>query len=216
LLGNAIKFTKSGGVTLAAKPHCRQTQPCIRFDVKDTGIGISKDKQQHIFRSYSQADGTTEHLYGGTGLGLTITKRLTRLLDGDVSVVSEPGRGSVFSIILPLAASLTPDLSASGIERTESQHSKSTEETFDPEKLMALLSELTEELPKTVAAAGADRAGEISDMLVKASALCEDQDRRRQLDALRHYFHSSRSTEQQTRQMILRLEQIFKEIYGCC
>lgn len=110
LIGNALKFTKTGGISLNIKLERCGTRPSIRFDVKDTGIGISKDKQNQIFQSYSQAEETTESKYGGTGLGLAITQKLVDLLGGHISVASEPGKGSVFSIVLPFVDSDSPQL----------------------------------------------------------------------------------------------------------
>lgn len=112
LLGNAMKFTTDGTITLSIRAQHREGRPHIRFDVEDTGIGIPKDKQSRIFQPYSQAESAIERMYGGTGLGLTITKKLTELLGGEISVASEPGKGSVFSIILPLEFSVSSDLSA--------------------------------------------------------------------------------------------------------
>lgn len=102
LIGNAIKFTDRGHIAVSVSPEDRAGQPCIRFDVEDTGIGIPKDKQNVIFKPFSQADISTAHRYGGTGLGLTITRRLAGLLGGDIRLESEAGKGSTFSIILPL------------------------------------------------------------------------------------------------------------------
>ncbi|MHC4524268.1 MAG: PAS domain-containing sensor histidine kinase [Planctomycetota bacterium] len=102
LIGNAIKFTKKGHIMINVRPVSKDGQPCIQFSVEDTGVGIAKDKQELIFKAYSQAESTTDRVFGGTGLGLSITKKLTNLLGGHISITSEPEKGSVFSIILPL------------------------------------------------------------------------------------------------------------------
>lgn len=101
LVGNAIKFTESGHVHVRVLLDGERTDPCLRFDVEDTGIGISPDKLEAIFDAFEQADGTTTRHYGGTGLGLAITRKLVGLLGGAVSVKSRPGRGSVFSLTMP-------------------------------------------------------------------------------------------------------------------
>ena len=101
LVGNAIKFTESGGVTVALSLKEIGCKPFIRFDIVDTGIGIPVDKQKAIFGKFTQADGSTTRKYGGIGLGLAITKQLAELLDGDIILTSEPGKGSRFSVIIP-------------------------------------------------------------------------------------------------------------------
>jgi PAS domain S-box-containing protein len=100
LLANAFKFTREGGVTLRIAPD---VAGWIAFSVADTGIGIPRDKQEIIFEAFQQADGTTSRHYGGTGLGLSISRELTRLLGGKIGLVSEPGRGSTFTLRLPVA-----------------------------------------------------------------------------------------------------------------
>ncbi len=98
LVSNAVKFTPSGNVTLQVKHSEESGSPMLCIDVVDTGIGIPKDRIEAIFEPFSQADSSTTRLYGGTGLGLTITRRLAELLGGSVSVVSEVDRGSVFTL----------------------------------------------------------------------------------------------------------------------
>jgi len=102
LIGNAVKFTDAGHVALYASLEEQAGQQYMRFDVEDTGIGISEQRQEAIFKSYSQEEVSTARKYGGTGLGLTITKQLTELLGGHVSLASTQGEGSTFSITLPL------------------------------------------------------------------------------------------------------------------
>ncbi|WP_244849629.1 response regulator [Caballeronia sp. SL2Y3] len=99
LLSNAFKFTERGSVTVAV---LRAGDDAVRFEVRDTGIGIPRDKQDLIFQAFQQADGTTSRKYGGSGLGLSISREFSRLLGGSVGVSSEVGRGSVFSVTLPL------------------------------------------------------------------------------------------------------------------
>jgi len=103
LLSNAFKFTEHGQVTVSVH-RAGNGGKALRFDVRDTGIGVPHDKQDLIFQAFQQADGTTSRKYGGSGLGLSISREFSRLLGGSVSVASEPGKGSVFSVTLPLAA----------------------------------------------------------------------------------------------------------------
>jgi len=101
LAGNAIKFTAQGHVYVKVSLEDKDDRPHIRFDVEDTGIGIPVEKLDTIFQSFSQADGSLTRKYGGTGLGLTITKQLVGLLGGQITVTSEEDKGSVFSLIIP-------------------------------------------------------------------------------------------------------------------
>ncbi|HEV3427497.1 MAG TPA: response regulator [Paraburkholderia sp.] len=99
LLSNALKFTAQGEVSLTVSPVDANV---VRFDVRDTGIGIPEDKLEMIFEAFQQADGSTSREYGGSGLGLSISRELSRLLGGRIGVASEPGVGSVFTLWLPL------------------------------------------------------------------------------------------------------------------
>jgi CheY-like chemotaxis protein/anti-sigma regulatory factor (Ser/Thr protein kinase) len=98
LLGNAIKFTDQGSISL----QISTVNDKLKFDVKDTGIGIPKDELKYIFEEFRQGDGSTTKKYGGTGLGLAICKKITDLLDGEISVTSKAGEGSTFSFTVPL------------------------------------------------------------------------------------------------------------------
>ncbi|HTB72541.1 MAG TPA: ATP-binding protein, partial [Polyangiaceae bacterium] len=102
LLSNAFKFTGSGGVTLTIqRAGAEHGEGVLAFSVRDTGIGIPVEKQRMIFEAFQQADGTTNRKYGGTGLGLTISREIARLLGGAIDVVSAPGEGSTFTLRLP-------------------------------------------------------------------------------------------------------------------
>lgn len=101
LISNAAKFTEDGSVTLSISDEIHDDVTGIRFDVTDTGIGMSDQQQANIFREFVQADASTTRKYGGTGLGLTITRRFCEMMGGSITVTSEVGEGSTFSVWLP-------------------------------------------------------------------------------------------------------------------
>src|SRR6202011_4800411 len=108
LLGNAIKFTQSGEVTLRVAPDANPSVPAAwRFTVSDTGIGIPSEKLGQVFERFTQADSSTTRRFGGSGLGLTISKRLVELMGGHIWVESEIGKGSVFAFAVPFEISPT-------------------------------------------------------------------------------------------------------------
>ncbi len=112
LLSNAIKFTERGSVTVRVRAQSEGHQTRIRMDVVDTGIGIAQDKLATLFDSFTQADASTTRRYGGTGLGLTISRSLARLMKGDILVDSTLGRGSTFTLSL-LADAVAGEAAAS-------------------------------------------------------------------------------------------------------
>jgi PAS domain S-box-containing protein len=105
LLSNAAKFTHEGKIILAAN---RDGEANLRISVTDTGIGISAEALPRIFKEFQQADNTTTRQYGGTGLGLTISRNLARLLGGDLTVESELGKGSTFALVIPMQYGYRP------------------------------------------------------------------------------------------------------------
>jgi len=109
LVNNAIKFTEKGHVYINVSLEDRNNQPYIRFDVEDTGIGIPEDKQKVIFESFTQVDADKTRKYGGTGLGLTVTRQLSELLGGELTVTSKVGKGSIFSYVIPAGLDVTKE-----------------------------------------------------------------------------------------------------------
>ncbi|PYP80892.1 MAG: hypothetical protein DMD35_03560 [Gemmatimonadetes bacterium] len=113
LLGNASKFTSKGTVSLTVSRESSRDREWVVFAVRDTGIGMTAEQLSRLFQPFTQADPSTTRKYGGTGLGLSISQRLSRLMSGTISVVSEPGMGSIFTVRLP-------------VEVTESKMSRQT------------------------------------------------------------------------------------------
>ena len=122
LLSNACKFTKAGEVKLAARKVSNGSN-FVEFAVSDTGIGMTAEQQAKLFEEFSQADVTTAQRFGGTGLGLAITRKLVRMMGGDVTVASEPGKGSVFTVRLPGGAPILTS-SAGALFRDSQRHAE--------------------------------------------------------------------------------------------
>ena len=101
LMSNANKFTEKGTVTIAARQGQENGCEWVTIAVADTGIGMTPEQMGKLFQEFSQADASTTRKYGGTGLGLAISKRFCQMMGGDITVASEPGRGSTFTIRLP-------------------------------------------------------------------------------------------------------------------
>jgi signal transduction histidine kinase len=101
LASNGNKFTEKGTVTITARREQENGRGWITFAVADTGIGMTADQMGKLFQEFSQASSATASKYGGTGLGLAISKRFCQMMGGDITVESEPGRGSTFTIRLP-------------------------------------------------------------------------------------------------------------------
>ncbi len=124
LVGNAVKFTEHGGVTLTVlSPRDR----AVRLEVRDSGIGLDEAQQSHLFQSFSQADSSTTRRYGGSGLGLAISKQLVELMGGTIGVSSQPQEGSCFWIELPLRLTEAVEVETTAPAATEEQPPPSLE-----------------------------------------------------------------------------------------
>jgi signal transduction histidine kinase/DNA-binding response OmpR family regulator/CHASE3 domain sensor protein len=127
LLSNAVKFTEHGEVALAVAPA---EDHMLRIDVRDSGIGIAADKLDMIFEAFQQADGSTSRQYGGSGLGLSISREFSRLLGGRITVASEVGKGSVFTLWLPLDGEAALAASGHGTAAPVSSGASAASQTF--------------------------------------------------------------------------------------
>ena len=111
LVANALKFTSTGGVIVAATCEDAEDPDKLRLKihVSDTGIGMTEEQVKKLFQNFQQADRSTTRSYGGTGLGLAITRKLARLMGGDVEVVSKPGKGSIFTLTFEAGRAVAPE-----------------------------------------------------------------------------------------------------------
>jgi signal transduction histidine kinase len=112
LVSNANKFTEKGTITIAAHQGQEGSRDWVTLAVTDTGIGMTPEQMAKLFQEFSQASSATASKYGGTGLGLAISKRFCQMMGGDITVESEPGRGSTFTIRLPRIVDATSERSA--------------------------------------------------------------------------------------------------------
>ncbi len=125
LLSNASKFTERGIITLIVTRHVEENPQWIEFSIKDNGIGMTEEQSQKLFQAFTQADASTTRKYGGTGLGLVITKRFTEMMGGTISVESESGQGSTFNLCLPAIVVSTDSTPLSKKESTSHQKASS-------------------------------------------------------------------------------------------
>jgi HAMP domain-containing protein/signal transduction histidine kinase/CheY-like chemotaxis protein len=185
LLSNAFKFTHQGHVTLTVEEvaagwspdneDLNRAQQVLAFSVSDTGIGISPDKQQIIFEAFQQADGSTSRKYGGTGLGLAISRELSKLLGGEIRLVSAPGQGSTFTLYLPLVYT-----AARATRRITTDYRAEPPVMPVPKRLPAAPQQPPIESRGSTDAAPADEAS--SDSAVEANPAEDDRDAIRQGD----------------------------------
>src|SRR5262249_32709689 len=112
LLSNACKFTRAGNIKLKVTTALHEERQFVEIAVIDSGIGMTAEQMSRLFEEFSQAEASTSRQYGGTGLGLAITRRLCQMMGGDVTVTSEPGKGSTFTVRLPFAAGGIADVPA--------------------------------------------------------------------------------------------------------
>ena len=118
LLSNANKFTRNGTVSIDVQRRREAGRDWITIAVKDTGIGMTAEQVGNLFQEFSQADAATASKYGGTGLGLTISRRFCQMMGGDITVASEPGHGSTFTIRLPRVVETAEDVVVGQAEKT--------------------------------------------------------------------------------------------------
>ena len=147
LVANAVKFTEEGGVTITGRvvgeenPDGKQIR--LRFEVRDTGIGINEEQMKRLFNDFEQADESTTRKYGGTGLGLSISKRLTEIMGGQIGVESEVGRGSRFYLEIPFGISALSPPSAACLKPLVGMRALVID---DAEEDLTLLSEMLNDL----------------------------------------------------------------------
>jgi len=145
LIANALKFTTKGHVTLTIAPTNDKGK--IKFIVNDTGIGIPADKQKQVFEAFQQADGSTRRKYGGTGLGLSISRELARLLGGEITLKSEPDKGSEFTLTIPVEVTEQAISSADSIIVMEEKILEKRIEEISPESRTLDIEDIPQPVP---------------------------------------------------------------------
>jgi signal transduction histidine kinase/FixJ family two-component response regulator len=189
LVSNACKFTDSGTVSINVEPITAEEQEWIRFEVRDTGIGITPTQQRQLFQEFAQADTSISRKYGGTGLGLAISHRFVQMMNGYIQVESEPGKGSTFTVLLPIEVRAeTPESApADPIAETAEPISvdKSNQDTIlvidDDSSVRDLMSRFLTKLGLRVIATGngdegIDLARRIRPLLITLDVLLPDRD----------------------------------------
>jgi signal transduction histidine kinase/CheY-like chemotaxis protein len=162
LAGNAAKFTENGVITLTARRESADNAEWMCVAVADTGIGMSSEQMGRLFQDFVQADASTTRKYGGTGLGLAIARRFCRLMGGDITVQSELGRGSTFTLRLPAGVEPAPSRKAAA-ETIEPEHDLPAEGTIlvvdDDQMVRDLMQRFLEREGFSVATASGGREG---------------------------------------------------------
>src|SRR5262249_7129383 len=108
LLSNATKFTDHGSINLDVNRLRHGSGEAVQFQIADSGIGMTAEQLGKLFNAFTQADASTTRKYGGTGLGLVISRRFCQMMGGDITVESEPGKGSTFTAIVPVEVEIRP------------------------------------------------------------------------------------------------------------
>jgi signal transduction histidine kinase/CheY-like chemotaxis protein len=154
LLSNASKFTREGVITLDVQRMPGAEVDWIRFQVTDTGIGMTEEQLGNLFQAFTQADESTTRKYGGTGLGLVISKRFCQMMGGDIEVASEPGQGSVFTVDLPVIAkdAEAKEVSVSDVQAAVRRSAVSVELPPDATGIVLIIDDepIVHEMVKTV------------------------------------------------------------------
>ena len=170
LLNNALKFTAKGSITLGARTFKRGIKSLLEFFVEDTGIGMTMEAQEKLFKPFSQVDGSTTRRFGGTGLGLMIVKELVTAMDGEIHLVSKPGAGSRFTFTIPLVLAEKADTELKDQSVFVNPYwDKKRKSGTEPEPENALPKELQVPVLETT------DAGEPDDDILDLLKYCEDK-----------------------------------------